>query len=110
MRLVRTPAIPTPVATNSAISSQRPLWPDPLPGPPPVFGRSPTPPVVSLVAVLVATSVGVSAAAVSVTAATAVRVTPTSLVDGHLIHGPATAPITSYEVRVKNGRVEVRAE
>ncbi|MFL5758738.1 MAG: Rieske 2Fe-2S domain-containing protein [Thermomicrobiales bacterium] len=33
-----------------------------------------------------------------------------SLTDGHLIHGPATAPVTSYEVRVKNGRVEVRAE
>ena len=32
-----------------------------------------------------------------------------SLVDGHLIHGPATAPITSYEVRVKNGRIGVRA-
>jgi nitrite reductase/ring-hydroxylating ferredoxin subunit/uncharacterized membrane protein len=32
-----------------------------------------------------------------------------SLVDGHLINGPATAPITSYEVRVTNGRIGVRA-
>jgi nitrite reductase/ring-hydroxylating ferredoxin subunit/uncharacterized membrane protein len=32
-----------------------------------------------------------------------------SLADGHLIHGPATAPITSYEVRVLNGRIGVRA-
>jgi nitrite reductase/ring-hydroxylating ferredoxin subunit/uncharacterized membrane protein len=33
-----------------------------------------------------------------------------SLVDGHLMHGPATAPITSYEVRVHNGRIGVRAK
>jgi nitrite reductase/ring-hydroxylating ferredoxin subunit/uncharacterized membrane protein len=33
-----------------------------------------------------------------------------SLVDGHLIHGPATAPVTSYEVRVLNGRIGVRAK
>jgi nitrite reductase/ring-hydroxylating ferredoxin subunit/uncharacterized membrane protein len=33
-----------------------------------------------------------------------------SLTDGHLMHGPATAPITSYEVRIKSGRVEIRAE
>jgi nitrite reductase/ring-hydroxylating ferredoxin subunit/uncharacterized membrane protein len=33
-----------------------------------------------------------------------------SLTDGHLVHGPATAPITSYEVRITNGRVEIRAE
>lgn len=32
-----------------------------------------------------------------------------SLDDGHLIHGPATAPATSFEVRVVNGRIEVRA-
>jgi nitrite reductase/ring-hydroxylating ferredoxin subunit/uncharacterized membrane protein len=33
-----------------------------------------------------------------------------SLTDGHLVHGPATAPITLYEVRIKSGRVEIRAE
>src|SRR5262245_35078447 len=33
-----------------------------------------------------------------------------SIVDGHLIHGPATAPITSYEVRVKNGVIGIRAK
>jgi nitrite reductase/ring-hydroxylating ferredoxin subunit/uncharacterized membrane protein len=32
-----------------------------------------------------------------------------SLIDGHLIHGPATSPVPSYEVRIKNGRVEIRA-
>ena len=28
--------------------------------------------------------------------------------DGTLVHGPATAPVPSYEVRVRKGRVEVR--
>jgi nitrite reductase/ring-hydroxylating ferredoxin subunit/uncharacterized membrane protein len=33
-----------------------------------------------------------------------------SLTDGHLVHGPATSPVPSYDVRIKNGRVEIRAE
>jgi nitrite reductase/ring-hydroxylating ferredoxin subunit/uncharacterized membrane protein len=32
-----------------------------------------------------------------------------SLVDGALIHGPATAPVAAYEVRVADGRIEIRA-
>ncbi len=31
------------------------------------------------------------------------------LQDGRLIHGPATAPVDSYEVRVQDGRVSIRA-
>ena len=30
--------------------------------------------------------------------------------DGALLHGPATAPIASYDVRVQNGRVEVKVK
>jgi nitrite reductase/ring-hydroxylating ferredoxin subunit len=29
--------------------------------------------------------------------------------DGALRHGPATVPVVAYEVRVNNGRVEIRA-
>lgn len=32
-----------------------------------------------------------------------------SLVDGALIHGPATVPVTAYEARVVDGRVSIRA-
>ena len=32
-----------------------------------------------------------------------------SLVDGALIHGPATAPVTAYEARVADGKVSIRA-
>jgi nitrite reductase/ring-hydroxylating ferredoxin subunit/uncharacterized membrane protein len=32
-----------------------------------------------------------------------------SLADGALIHGPATMPVVAYEVRVENGRIEIRA-
>jgi nitrite reductase/ring-hydroxylating ferredoxin subunit len=32
-----------------------------------------------------------------------------SLADGALIHGPAMMPVVAYEVRVENGRVEIRA-
>lgn len=32
-----------------------------------------------------------------------------SLVDGALVHGPATVPVAAYEVRVADGRVSIRA-
>jgi nitrite reductase/ring-hydroxylating ferredoxin subunit/uncharacterized membrane protein len=32
-----------------------------------------------------------------------------SLVDGAVVHGPATLPVTAYEVRVADGRVSIRA-
>ena len=32
-----------------------------------------------------------------------------SLVDGAVMHGPATSPVAAYEVRVNDGRIEIRA-
>jgi nitrite reductase/ring-hydroxylating ferredoxin subunit len=32
-----------------------------------------------------------------------------SLVDGALMHGPAMQPVAAYEVQVKDGRIEIRA-
>lgn len=31
------------------------------------------------------------------------------LTDGALVHGPATSPVAAYEARVKDGRIEIRA-
>jgi hypothetical protein len=54
--------MPIPITASKASSSQMPVRPEPLPGLLPVFGKSVTPPVVSLVAVTSAVAVGISVA------------------------------------------------